>query len=301
MDGGPSEGTQHVEVDDALVSALIQHQYRQLSDLEVGRRYVFEDHLTVRIGDEYCVNLPTTTGLDASLEASFRWLPEVSADWTFPAGVPFFSGEPTSGYPFRWEIAPWLPGSNAGVVPLVAETAPDLGAALRQVHSAAPPSAPPSVESGLPLARYRAMWHEVTAHLREAIGPHGERLDPAEFSERWEKAVDTVVDTTPRWTHGNLDPRYVATDGGRFAGICTWWTVGAGDPAADIAAAFLLIPRTAEAAFLDAYGNASRALRDRIAGYWLLRAVRYATSSNPFLWRLGWARLEELIRLGDLD
>ena len=301
MDRGPSEGALRVAVDDALVAALIRGQYRELSELEVGRRYVFEDHLTVRVGDDYCVNLPTTAGLDASLEASFRWFPQASAEWTFPAGVPIFSGEPTAEYPFRWEIARWLSGSNAGVVPLEAESAPALGDALRQLHAPAPPAAPEGAESGLKLARRRAAWHDATAGLREVVGPRGEQIDPMRLSERWERAVDTVLDTTPRWTHGNLDPRYVVTDRGRFAGICTWWTLGAGDPAADIAAAFLLIPREAEAAFLDAYGGASRALRERVAGYWLLRAVRYATSSNPFLWRLGWARLDELMRLGDLD
>jgi aminoglycoside phosphotransferase (APT) family kinase protein len=300
MTGGLSEGAQRIEVDDALVTSLIRAQFRQMSELEVGRRYVFEDHITVRIGDEYYLNLPTIAGLDASLEASFRWLPRISAKWTFPASVPLFAGAPTADYPFQWEIARWLPGSNAGIFPLVAESAPDLGDALRQVHAAAPPSAPASAESGLTLAHHRAAWHEATADLREAVGPRGERIDPAQLSERWERAVDTVVDTTPRWTHGNLDPRYVVTDQGRFAGICTWWTIGAGDPAADIAAALLLIPREAEAAFYDAYGDVSKATRERIAGYWLLRAVRYATSSNPFLWRLGWARLDELILMGDL-
>jgi aminoglycoside phosphotransferase (APT) family kinase protein len=301
MHAGASEGLQHVDVDDALVSALVRAQYPPLSTAEVGRRYVFEDHLTVRVGDEYCVNLPTTAGLDAPLEASCTWMPQVAADWTFPASVPLFLGQPTQDYPFAWEVARWLPGSNAGVAPLDAESASALGDALRQVHSAAPPTAPLSVESGQTLSHCRATWHAVTAGLRDAIGPRGEQVDPSALFERWERAVDTVVDTAPCWTHGNLDPRYVVTDRGRFAGICTWWTIGAGDPASDIAAAFLLIPREAEAAFLDAYGGVTAAIRERIAGYWLLRAVRYATSPNPFLWRLGWARLDELIRLGDLD
>ncbi len=301
MDGGSGEGAQHVGVDDALVAALIRDQYPQLAELEVSRRYVFEDHLTVRLGDEFCVNLPTTSGLDASLETSFRWLPQVSAEWTFPSGVPLFCGRPTADYPFRWEIAHWLPGSNAGIVPLQGESAPGLGDALRQVHVAAPPAAPVGAESGASLSRCRAMWHDLTASLKDAIGPLGQRMDPTLLSERWERAVDTVIDTTPRWTHGNLDPRYVVTNRGSFAGINAWWTLGAGDPAADIAAAFLAIPRDSEAAFLETYGNVSRAMRERVAGYWLLRVVRYATSSNPFLWRLGWARLDELVRLGDLD
>jgi aminoglycoside phosphotransferase (APT) family kinase protein len=295
-----SEGTR-IEIDDDLVAALIREQHPHLSRLEVGRRYVFDDHMTVRLGDLYCLNLPTAPGLDEAMASTSRWLRSVSPDWTFPAGVPLLTGEPTASYPFRWEVARWLPGSNAGVVNLEASAATDLGKALRQVHTPASARAPIGVEAGTPLSRHRKTWRELNEALRGTVGPKGNTIDPAILADRWEVAVDTVIDTQPRWTHGNLDPRYVVSDRGRFGGICTWWTFGAGDPAADIAAAFLLINRTAEAEFVAAYGKVSRATRQRIAGYWLLRAVRYATSTNPFLWRLGWYRLDELVRLGDLD
>jgi aminoglycoside phosphotransferase (APT) family kinase protein len=289
-----------IDIDDALVASLVRDQHSQFSSLEVGRRYVFDDHLTVRLGDHYCLNLPTRPGLYAAFLATGPWIRSVSADWTFPAGVPILGGEPTAEYPYRWEIARWLPGSNAGVLPLVPDAAPALGRALRQIHTPAPAKAPVGAESGTPLSRHRKVWHELMAYLRDAKGPQDNRFDPAVLTDRWERAVDTVIDVTPRWTHGNLDPRYVVSDRGGFAGIASWWTLGSGDPAADVAAAFLLIPRDAEEAFLDAYGPVSRAMRERIAGYWLLRVVRYAASSNPFLWRLGWARLDELVRLGDL-
>jgi aminoglycoside phosphotransferase (APT) family kinase protein len=301
VEGVAADNPQPLEIEDALVAALVREQHPQLAGLEVGRRYVFDDHMTVRLGDHYCVNLPTRPGLDEALATTQPWLATVSTEWTFTAGVPLLAGMPTADYPFRWEIARWIPGSNAGVLNLERAAAVPLGRALREVHTPAPTKAPVGAESGVPLSRHRRTWRELTDALRETTDPAGERMNPGVLNERWEAAVDTVIDTPPRWTHGNLDPRYVVSDRGRFAGISTWWTFGAGDPAADIAAAFLMIPRDAEHDLIEAYGRISKATRRRIAGYWLLRVVRYATSSNPFLWRLGWARIDELIRLGDLD
>jgi aminoglycoside phosphotransferase (APT) family kinase protein len=297
----PDEGTQRVDISDELAAALVRDQHPDLSSLDVGRRYVFDDHLTIRLGDDLCLNMPTVPGIGEAMVVSAEWLDLVSVEWSFPAGIPVRLGEPSTNYPFHWEIARWIPGSNAGIVPLTEEAVIPLGKALHQVHTMVPAWAPASVEAGTPLSRQRKTWHELTALLRDAIGPKGNRVDPSDLSSRWEKAVDTVIDTPQRWTHGNLDPRYVVSDRGCFGGIGSWWTFGAGDPAADIAAAFLLIHREAEPTFLEAYGPVSRATRERIAGYWLLRVLRYAMSSNPFLWRLGWARLDELSRLGDID
>jgi aminoglycoside phosphotransferase (APT) family kinase protein len=301
MGDEPKEGTQRVEISDELAAALVREQHPDLADLDISRRYVFDDHLTIRLGDDLCLNLPTVPNLGEAMASTAEWLDLVSSEWSFPAGTPVRLGEPTADYPFPWQIAHWIPGSNAAVLPFTREAAAPLGSALRQIHSIAPAWAPPSEEAGTSLSRQRKTWHTLTALLRDAIGPRGNSIDPAPLSVRWEKAVDTVIDSPSRWTHGNLDPRYVSSNRGLFGGISSWWTFGAGDPAADIAAAFLLIHRDDEAVFLESYGKVSRATRERVAGYWLLRVLRYSTSSNPFLWRLGWERLDELIRLGDLD
>lgn len=301
VDGEPNEGIRHVDVTDELAAALVRDQHPDLADLDIGRRYLFEDHVTIRLGDNLCLCLPTVPGPGDDMASSMEWLDLVVKEWSFPVGVPVRVGKPCCGYPFNWEIANWIPGSNAAVRPLSREAAAPLGQALRQVHTPAPAWAPISAEAGTPLPRFRKTWHELIAKFRMAVGPLGNQIDPSSLIPRWERAVDTVIDIPQRWVHGNLDPRYVASDQGSFAGIGSWWTFGIGDPAADIAAAFLLIPRQAESLFLEAYGRVSRATWDRISGYWLLRALRYATSPNPFLWRLGWARLEELIRLGDIE
>ncbi len=297
----PNGGIRHVDVSDDLAIAMVRQQHPDLGDLDIGRRYLFEDHVTIRLGDDLCLYLPTVPGPGEAMESSVEWLDSVAHDWSFPASIPVRMGKPCRGYPFDWEISNWIDGSNAAVLPLSREAAASLGQALRQVHTPAPSGAPLASEAGTPLPRFRKPWHELTAKLREAVGPLGSRIDPSALVPRWEKAVDAVIDIPSRWVHGNLDPRYIVSDQGRFAGIGSWWTFGSGDPAADLAAAFLLIPRQAESLLLETYGRISRATWDRVSGYWLLRALRYATSSNPFLWRLGWTRLEELIRLGDIE
>jgi aminoglycoside phosphotransferase (APT) family kinase protein len=296
-----NEGTRHVDISDELAAKLVRDQFPDLSDLDIGRRYVFEDHIAIRLGDHLCLNFPTVPGLGEAMESSAEWLRLVVDDWSFPASISVRLGKPQPEYPFIWQVSNWIAGSNAAILPLSREAAAPLGQALRQVHSPAPSWAPTSPEGGTPLPRFRKSWHDLISQLHDTVGPLGSRIDPTSLMPRWEQAVDSVIDIQPCWIHGNLDPRYVVSDQGGFAGIGSWWTFGSGDPASDIAAAFLLIPRQAESLFLEAYGRVSRATRERIAGYWLLRALRYAVSPNPFLWRLGWVRLEELITLGDLD
>ena len=200
------EAVRHVEIDDALVAQLVREQHPDLANREVGHRYVFDEHVAVRLGDDWCVNLPTVPGLDKAILDAAPWLPAAAANWTFPAGIPLRLGVPSAAYPFRWQLYHWLPGSTAGVVALDASAAGPLGRALREIHQPAPPDAPISVEAGITLARHRKAWHVATDALRTAIGPSGETIDPGVFADRWERAVDTVVDCVPQWTHGNLNP-----------------------------------------------------------------------------------------------
>lgn len=294
MTGEPNEGPSHVGVTDQLVRDLVVAQFPEFAKRDIGRRYVLDDHIMVRLGDDLCVRLPTIAGLDDSLRTSARWLPLIASDWSFPAGFPIGMGRPECEYPYSWEITAWLPGSNAAILELNRDAASSLGHALRQVHGAAPPSAPIGADAGVTLGRHRKAWNELAARVATETGPRGERIDLRPMADSWEVAVDTVIDVTLRWTHGNLDPRFVVSNRGHFGGIGTWFTFGSGDPAADIGAALLLMPVEAEPAFYSGYGTASQATQARASGYRILRALRYATSPNPFLWRMGWERLAEL-------
>lgn len=293
MDALTREGSQRVAVSDELICALITGQFPQYAELEVGRRYAYDHHIAVRLGDRLCINLPTDETVGPHMLGAARWITAAASGWSFAAGIPLLTGEPSEGYPFPWQIARWIPGSNASVVDLHPDSAQTLGRALHQVHTAPRRGAPVSDESVLRLADRTAEWQEALAAFGKSRGRANVEVSLDALSRAWIKATHAPIDRASTFTHGNLDPRYVISDRGDFAGICTWHTFGIGDPAADLGAALLLFPDAAAADLFSAYGGVSDAVRERANGYRLLRAIHYAVSPNPFLWRVGWARLEE--------
>jgi aminoglycoside phosphotransferase (APT) family kinase protein len=278
-------GNRLLTVSDELASALVRDQFPHLAELEIGRHLTFEDHVTFRLGERLCANLPTTTDLDPFIERSGRWLPTSSRTWTFPAGVPLLTGKPTAEYPSHWEIASWLPGSNATIVDLDGGEGVALGRALRQVHQPAPPGAPIHASASRPLATLDDRWEKA----RPA-------LDSQTLDAVWAAGVEARPNTEQYWIHGNLDPRYLVCDRGQFRGICTWFTFSAGDPAADIGAACLALPVGGDDSFLEGYGALDEDTYARACTYRLLTCAEYAASSNPFLARLGSDRLAALQR-----
>ena len=291
-----SDGTRdrRLAVSDALASLLVRSQFPHLAELEIGRRLTVEDHVTIRLGERLCARFPTTRDLDPLVKQSGQWSPPAARDWTFPAGVPLLTGKPTDDYPVHWEIAPWLPGSNAAIVDLDPGTSPDLGRALRQVHRVAPPEAPAHPLSSKPLSALRARWVAARSRLADETIWDDVAVDPRSFDSIWDAGQAAEPLTQPHWIHGNLDPRYIMSDRGRFAGISTWFTFSAGDPAADIGAACVTLPIGSEDAFLEGYGELDEASTDRACAFRLLRSAEYAGSSNPFLRRVGRDRLVEL-------
>jgi len=274
----------------------VREQFPHLAEFDIGRRLSFDDHVTFRLGERLSGNFPTTLDLDPLVEESGRWLPTASRTWTFPAGVPLLTGKPTAEYPTHWEIAPWLPGSNATIVELDEGASPALGRALRQVHQPAPSDAPPHASTSKPLASLTAHWESTRATAIALADEGGFTLDPKALDALWAKGVEAGSSATPHWIHGNLDPRYIVSDRGQFRGICTWFTFSAGDPAADIGAACLALPAGSENAFLEGYGGLDDDTYARACAYRLLTSAEYAVSENPFLARLGWDRLHESSR-----
>lgn len=288
------QGDRRLAVSDALASSLVRTQFPHLGALEIGRRFTVEDHVTIRLGERLCARFPTTPDLDAFVEQSGRWSLPAARDWDFPAGVPLLTGSPTDEYTSHWEIAPWLPGSNATIVGLAPSASPALGRALRQVHSPAPQDAPPHPASSKPLSALQGRWVAARSGLEREVVADGVTLDLRDFDSVWAAGVAARPSTRAHWIHGNLDPRYLMCDRGRFAGISTWFTFSAGDPAADIGAACVALPVGSEEAFLEGYGPLDDGATERACAFRLLTCAEYAASANPFLRRIGQERLAEL-------
>jgi aminoglycoside phosphotransferase (APT) family kinase protein len=77
----------------------------------------------------------------------------------------------------------------------------------------------------------------------------------------------------PVWVHGDLHPANVVVVDGTLAGVVDFGAVFAGDPAWDLAAAWLLLPADGASRFFDGYARADEAAVRRARGLAAMKSL----------------------------
>ena len=212
-----------VHVDAALVARLVAAQHPSFTGpLELVANGW--DNAIFRLGEEWAVRMPRRALGDRLVRSEQRWLPVIAG--SLPDGVrapvPVAAGRPGLGYPYAWSITPWFDGEPAASVPPAARRpiAGALADVLVAIGRPAPADAPENPYRGVPLAA--PPW----------TGP-------------------------PRWVHGDPHPgnllfeRPTDGDGWRLAAVLDLGDLTGGDPATDLASAWLVFDPAGRAAFRD--------------------------------------------------
>lgn len=295
MPDDPQEpSTEPLYIPDETLRLLIDEQFPNLADQELGRRYTLEDHFSVRIGDDYGALFPRYGDRDELYERVADLIRPQAAHWTFPASYPIAKGVPGHGYPYHWNLVEWESASTAGFVPLHADSAAPLGRAVREIHEVAPIGAPTNRRTSVSLPRLQPAFEEFLHHAAITGAPEQREIDADATRALFERGASAPMDVQPTWTHGRLEPRAVLSDRGKFVGILLWHNFGVGDPAADLGYAANLLPREDRDALLDGYGEVSRATLARIESFQVFAALRHLRVDDPFVTRMSWERLIEL-------
>jgi len=243
------------------------------------------DNAIFRLGSDLSVRLPRRALAAALVDHEHRWLPELAQRITLPIPSPVRTGRPGSGYPWSWSICPWLPGTTG----LVTEpddpevTADILGRFLTEMHQPAPVDAPVNPFRGVPLADREDRLHIELERL-------GDRIDHQAILGLWTDLVRTPPwDRPPVWLHGDLHPGNVLVDGGRVSAIIDFGDLTAGDPATDLAVAWMLVPPAVRPRLRAAAGDVDDDTWTRARAWALSLALAYLGSSadNPPYSRLG--------------
>jgi len=275
-----------LEVTPDLVRRLVAAQQPDLAGLPVTLLANGWDNLICRLGDELAVRLPRRAAAAELVRHEQRWLPVLAARLPLAVPVPVRVGEPGLGYPWHWSIVPFLPGRIAAVCPPAdpAETARVLGGFLRALHVPGPAGAPANPLRGVPLGSRGDAFTSRVLQLGDAI-------DGAAARRVWRAAVGTPDWAgPPLWLHGDLHPANILVSEGRVTGVIDFGDITAGDPATDLAVAWMLLPADCHDAFRAAYGAADGRQPDaatwaRARGWALSLAVAMLASSadNPLM------------------
>ncbi|MET8811190.1 aminoglycoside phosphotransferase family protein [Streptomyces sp. NPDC004549] len=261
------------DITEDLIRELLREQYPDLADRPLKLGALGWDNQVWRLGDDLAVRMPwATDSADALLRKEHAWLPGLAPRLPLPIPVPQRLGEPSERFPRPWLVTTWVPGEPADRAPATrpTEAAATLAAFLTALHRPAPDDAPSGRDRGGVLA-------DTADHLTRALASAvdlGLVPDPDAVRAVWEDAAAAPVWTGPRlWLHGDLHPANVLTTDGTFCGVIDFGDLFAGDPAFDLAAAWILLPDTAVDLFHAAYPTPDLATLRRARGWAVLRAL----------------------------
>ncbi|WP_433655247.1 aminoglycoside phosphotransferase family protein [Nocardia sp. CA-128927] len=258
-----------IEIDETLVRSLLIEQHPDLSALELRRIDAGWDNQMWRLGGELAVRMPRTERAPSLLGKERQWLPMLAARLPLPVPTPVRFGEASAKFPRPWTIARWVPGEPAdrATVSRVEHAADALAGFLKALHQEAPNEAPVNPRRGVALETFA---DDADSKLQSAVASDV----VADVQRVWEAALSAPVWAGPPvWLHGDLHPANVVVSDGTLAGVIDFGELCAGDPANDLAAAWLLLPAGGAARFFDTYANGDAAMIRRARGWAVLHAA----------------------------
>jgi aminoglycoside phosphotransferase (APT) family kinase protein len=268
-----------IDVTPDLVRRLLHEQHPDLATRRLRRVARGWDNDIYRLGDDLSVRLPRRLAGAALILHEQRWLPELADGLPLPVPVPVRTGVPGPGYPWAWSVCAWLPGAEIEVAPPAdwADAADRLGGFLAAVHRPAPPEAPANPYRGVPLDARSASF-AAGLDLLDAT------VDRSPLMDAWHRASEAADwDGPPVWLHGDIHPRNVLVDGGRLSAVIDFGDLTAGDPASDLAVAWMLFPAHLRPLFRRACGArrpVDDALWERARGWALVLGVAMSNGDD---------------------
>lgn len=229
--GPPDEVRADVVLDEAVVERLVRAQHPGCAG-PVRPFATGWDNALYRVGETHLARMPRRQMGADNLLRERLCLPLLPP---LPLATPqhTHAGEPDAGYPYPWALTAFHPGEPAGVGALDGPaTARDLAALFEALHRPAPPEVPTHAARSMPLAGRDA---QVSALL--------DRMPASEAVRRaWADGLSADPWAGPEvWVHGDLHPFNVLAHAGRLTALIDWGDVFRGDPAPDLAAAWMLL------------------------------------------------------------
>lgn len=285
-----------INVTPGLVRDLLQAQRPDLAALPLSRVANGWDNVTFRLGGSYAVRLPRREEAVELIIKEQRHLAGYALRSPVQIPAPVFDGQPSGEYPWPWSIVHWVSGEQASVVPaaLRSHAAGGLAAFLKGIHVPAGADAPVNPVRGVPLELRKAAVLDRLADRRRY--PESRQL-----RRIWADALAAPSwRGTALWLHGDLHAANILLEsGGHLAGVIDFGDLGAGDPAVDYAAAWLVFDADGRRRFIAASGSDVDAGTWRRARGWALviaTAMVSNSDDNAVMLASGHFAVEQLLR-----
>lgn len=272
-----------LDIPPSLVLSLLADQHPDLAHLPLRFAGSGWDNALFRLGEHLVVRLPRRQVAESLMVAEQRWLPGLAARLSLPTSVPLRAGEPGPDYPWHWSMCRWIEGAAGIAVPRAdrAPAARPLARFLVEFQRNAPADAPVSpVGRGGPLVG----GDDVVLRRLSSLPPL-QGLPAGRLPDVWATATAAPAwNRAPLWLHGDLHPaNTVLGPDGALAGVVDFGDLCSGDPATDLAAAWLMFDAAGREAFrseLDGLRPTDTATWDRARGWALDMGSAMVASSD---------------------
>jgi aminoglycoside phosphotransferase (APT) family kinase protein len=282
-----------LDVTEDLVRRLLAAQHPDLADRPLLLADSGWDNVIFRLGAELAVRLPRRAAAVPLVAHEQRWLPTLAPRLPLPIPAPVRIGAPGEGYPWPWSVLPWFPGTTALATPPadLGATADVLGRFLAALHQPAPADAPVNPFRGRPVAT-------CTERIHERLDQLGPAVDRRALLTVLASAVAAPVDPGPAvWLHGDVHPGNLVVDDGAVSAVIDFGDLTAGDPASDLAVAWMLFPPEVRPRFVAATSHDDPAVWRRARG-WAVNlglAILAHSAEHPDFRTLGLTTLAQAI------
>lgn len=274
-----------VAIDEDLIRRLLRAQHPDLAARPLRIVAHGWDNVLARLGDDLVVRLPRRALAAPLVLHEQRWLPLLAPTLPLPVPVPLRVGAPSSGFPWAWSVCGWFDGETAAAAPPTdpAACADALAGFIATLHRPASAAAPTNPFRGVPLAARDRLVRGYLDRLEAAV-------DRRAVLRVWEDACALPpYDRQPVWVHGDLHPGNLVVRDGALAAVIDFGDLTAGDPAADLAVAWMLFAPETRARFRAALGAVDDTTWRRAAGNALAHGLGSLAGSAdaPFLAAVG--------------
>ncbi|MET4061583.1 aminoglycoside phosphotransferase (APT) family kinase protein [Arthrobacter sp. UYP6] len=285
-----------ISVDADLVRQLLREQHPSLADMPLRPVANGWDNYIFRLGANYAVRLPRRLSAAQLTANEQQWLPGLTADLPVATSAPVFPGKPSTAFPWPWNITRWFDGLEVSLQPRDRNVAlaAQLAGFLNAFHQPAPSGFPFNAVRGIPLENRN---DAVLDRLASGMVPHAARV-----RELWDASLKLPPWPGPAlWLHGDLHPaNLVGTADGALQAVIDFGDLTAGDPATDLAAAWLVFDQNGRSAFRAALGgqyDADPYVWGRAQGWAVCMASALLSNSDdhPGMYLLGSETLMEIL------
>jgi aminoglycoside phosphotransferase (APT) family kinase protein len=278
-------------VDESVVRGLLREQHPDLAMLDIRATDHGWDNELFRLGDELVARLPRRRVAVPLIEHEQRWLPSIAERVSVSVPAPVRSGVASDAFPWPWTITAWFTGTLAARLPVdQRETlAAGLARFVRELHQPAPVDAPANPVRGVGLAE---RVPAIQDRLASGLVPRADEVEQV-----WERALAARPwSAAPLWLHGDLHPANILSREGGLSAVLDFGDLTSGDPATDLATAWLTFGPEGRAGFRAAlvYDDDTW-LRAR--GWALLLASAFLTNSasGPAMLAIGGHAIEQVL------